>query len=157
MLSYDAFLTRVIDDGQEEARTAYAGPKKAHKLEGALAGFEACRGASPRRLHDLLVEAERERGRRQEGDLTAFWWQVAYFRQVEWVCNCVSAALENSRLPTIVPPTAFAVRKAAEILGVGSPPGGGGTLKEPAAALFERIRDLGFRSAQATPARRAAS
>jgi len=42
--TYDQLLDRLIADGITEVREAYDDPKEHHKREGAIEGFEACRG-----------------------------------------------------------------------------------------------------------------
>jgi hypothetical protein len=123
-VTYEAFLTRVIDDGIEAARRDYA--DKPEKLRGAVAGFEACRGKSPVELkvlldrthmasHDLSAQAFALGPGRGEA-LKEFWETRCYEAEVEWVCNCVSAMLMNEGLPVIVQPTARGVLRADEVL-----------------------------------------
>jgi len=117
-MDYATFLHRVIEDGLAAARESYA--RKPDKLEGAVAGFEACRSRSPDELRNLLSEA-RARTARAHSDGTPiekYWALVCYDHEVEWVCNCVSAVLMNQGLPTIVPPTARGVVKASQVAGV---------------------------------------
>ena len=126
-MQYLVFLDAVIDRGLAAAREDYA--KRPEKLEGAVAGFEACRDKQPAELQTLLAEArEKTRDLHWDNVLTqherandrtyAYWIQVCYENEVEWVCNCVSALLANEGRPTIVPPTARAVIAAARIVGV---------------------------------------
>lgn len=115
-MTYDEFLTRVIDEGIAAARTDYA--SSPHKLKGAVAGFEACRGKDTVALAQLIIEA----GKMTQDALLAHvpnYWEIRCFEaEVEWVCNCVSAMLLNEGLPTIVPPTSRGVMRAAEIIGI---------------------------------------
>ena len=117
-MRHKAFIARVIDEGTAKAREDYA--ESPQKLEGAVAGFEACRGLSPIELISVLEHAaiETQRAFRDEsGD----YWRVRCFElEVEWVCNCVSAALVNGGQPPLRSdfPTARGMRKAAMILGV---------------------------------------
>lgn len=125
-MNYTDFLNRVIDDGIQAARADYADPKDAHKLEGAVAGFEACRGLDPHLLTSLLVAARNKREaiyREQAGvdesedALRAYWWQVCFEAEVEWVCNVVSVWLRHNGQDQIVAPTARGAAKALSILG----------------------------------------
>jgi hypothetical protein len=115
----------VINDGIQAARDDYGSTDTElvrAKLEGSIAGFDACRHRTPAKLKKLLAEAhEKTQGARLRkigGDDESYWYIRCYELEVEWVCNCVSAALANSGLPVIVPPTARGVMKVAEILGV---------------------------------------
>ena len=128
-MSYEEFLNRIIDDGIEAAKTDYCRPSQQNKLEGSIAGFEACRKKTAGQCHvegvvvalaDLLAEARKAtldaHMRREESE--EYWRIRCYEAEVEWVCNCVSAVLINENRPCIIPPTARGVMKAAEIVGV---------------------------------------
>ena len=58
-MKYTEFLTMVIDGGIEQARRDYA--HDMFKRDGAVAGFEACRGKHPGDLAVLLTEAREKR------------------------------------------------------------------------------------------------
>lgn len=121
-LTLGGLLERTIDDGIDAARRDYTEPRDAERLEGSVAGFEACRGRTPEQLAVLLTEARRETQAAYRADpdpaATRYWYWRCRELEVEWVCNVVSAVLANEGLPTIVPPTARGVMKAAEIVGV---------------------------------------
>lgn len=117
-MDFDAFLTRVIDDGIAAALKDYAGD--ADKRNGAVAGFETCRGLDAEGLRTLLERAESTQAAAQRIQHPRYWLFRCFAAEVEWVCNVVSAALVNegqSPLTSLLP-TARGVRKAAEILGV---------------------------------------
>ncbi len=119
-VNYDAFLTQVIDAGVKAAEADYAGDdgNKAQQRKGSIQGFEECRLKTPAELALLLQDAtddsERAFGERA-GD---YWYWRCRTLEIEWVCNCVSAVLYNERRPTIIPPTARGMMRAAEIVGV---------------------------------------
>lgn len=119
-VTYEALLERVVADGIEACRRDYA--DDADKLEGSIAGFEACRGRTPEQLAALLVEAraETQAAYRSSPDPepTRYWYWRCRELEIEWCCNVVSACLANEGLPIIVPPTARGAMKAAEIVGV---------------------------------------
>lgn len=110
------FLTRVIDDGIAAAKADYNTPEQAHKLEGAIAGFEACRGLLPHQLGELLIESRRNQMAAYDGEIKAYWRLTCFAAEVEWVCNCVSAILENEGEEPIIPVTARGMMKANEVL-----------------------------------------
>jgi hypothetical protein len=117
-VQHQEFLTRIIDDGIAAAREDYADSPA--KLEGAVAGFEACRNLSPLELISVLEfgALETQKAFREE---SPDYWRIRCFElEVEWVCNCVSAALVNNDTPSLRHdfPTARAMRKAASVLGV---------------------------------------
>jgi hypothetical protein len=125
-MEYLVFLDAVIDRGLEAVRVDYV--DKPNDLAGATAGFEACRGKTPEELKALFGTARRKTfkaydkaGDGSAGGLEAYWWLVRYESEVEWVCNCVSAMLANSGLPTIITPTARGWMQAANIIGVAAP------------------------------------
>jgi len=119
-MNYDEFLSRVIDEGIEAVKEDYKGdtPAKKRKREGSVKGFEECRGKLPMELSDLFLEANRktQQAYRDQGD--DYWYWRCREAEIEWVCNVVSAAMENSGTRGIVPVTASGMRKAASILGV---------------------------------------
>jgi hypothetical protein len=124
-MPYEDFLARVIDDGIAAAKADYS---DRNKLAGALAGFEQCRDRYPHELATLLEEARRATAHAyadRECGYSGYWYTRCRELEIEWVCNVVSAALTFAVVPPgpitrtpIVPPTARAVMKAAEILGV---------------------------------------
>lgn len=121
-LTLGDLLERVIDDGIDAARRDYGKPDDLLKLAGSLAGFHACRGRTPAQLAVLLSEAraDTQAAYRAGPDpaATRYWYWRCRELEVEWVCNVVSAVLMNEGLPTIVPPTARGVLKAADVVGV---------------------------------------
>lgn len=56
---FENFLNRIISDGIAEVCEAYASPEEQHKRDGAIEGFEGCRGKAPADLVALWVEAEK--------------------------------------------------------------------------------------------------
>ena len=121
-LSYDAFLTRIIDDGIAAAEKDYALDQ--NKREGSVAGFEVCRGKTPEQLAAILRNAsarttEAAVTARENGGWMENYWRIRCFEiEIEWVANVVSAMLQNEGKPVIVPPTCRGVMKVAEILEV---------------------------------------
>lgn len=123
MLSYPDFLNRIINDGIEAVRIDYADDK--NRMEGSIAGFEACRGLDPIQLGELFRRASANMSEamyeaRDSEDHAKYWWHRCYQAEVEWVCNVVSSMLLNENLPPILHhlPTVRGMQKAAEILGV---------------------------------------
>lgn len=118
-MDYSSLLNRIIEDGITAAKRSYANDET--KREGAVAGFEACRDKQPSELQDLLANARSATlAARRIPNPTWYWHCRCYELEIEWTCNVVSAVLMNENLPTIVEPTARALLKAAEILGVAS-------------------------------------
>jgi hypothetical protein len=117
-VQHSEFLARIIDDGQAAARDSYA--DSLDKLEGAVAGFEACRGLSPLELITVLEHAALQAQEAFRTKSDDYWRVRCYQLEVEWVCNCVSAALINNGVGALRQdlPTARGVQKAASILGV---------------------------------------
>lgn len=117
------FIDKVIEHGIVAAKADYTRPDEKRSLEGAIRGFEDCRGKSPAELRELLQEANQAASKRMFAeDVTDYWYYRCRALEVEWVCNCVSAILINeSQTPlTGFLPTCRGVMKAAEILNLGS-------------------------------------
>lgn len=113
-MDVSTFLTRIIDDGIAAARADYA--NKPEKRDGAVYGFELCRGKAPSEILALYTHAQHEvmLARERRGD--DFWRYRCCEAEIEWVLNCLSAALQVSLLAWL--PTARGFMKAAEVLGV---------------------------------------
>lgn len=122
-MDYNEFLDKLIDKGIEAAKRDYHKPKDKDKREGAVAGFEACRGKSPLELRDLCEQARVNTHRAMTEELPDYWRHRCFECEIGWVCNCVSAILMNTGLGTLGPywPTARAVMTVAEIVGVKEP------------------------------------
>ena len=112
------FLDAVIERGIAAARRDYARPDQRLKLEGSLAGFEACRGLDPAQLAALLGEARRATLEAYREDRQDYWRVRCREAEIEWVANCLSFMLLQAGLPVIVPPTARAAMTCAEIVGI---------------------------------------
>lgn len=115
-MDFESFLNRIIDAGLAAARKDYA--DKPDKLSGAVAGFEACRWKNSAELLGLLATARKEQSAAHLRHADDYWHYACYAAEVEWVCNCVSAALVNVGIDPITPVTARGMMKAAEVLGV---------------------------------------
>jgi len=126
-MNYLAFLNQVIDRGIAAARVSYA-QEDDGRLAGAVAGFESCRGKSPRKLAEHLIRANKAVARSfafMHAEPTPLrlkrgWWLRCYQAEVDWVANCVSAVMQNQGLPVLAGhhPTARAILAAAQIVGV---------------------------------------
>lgn len=117
MLLVDA-LNQIVDEGIEAARADYTKPRQKHKLEGAIKGFEDCRGKDPAGLAVLRIEANADAQKWYGENVETYWYWRCRALEVEWVCNVLSAILANEGRDTIVPPTCRGVMKASEIVGV---------------------------------------
>lgn len=119
-MSYEDFLNEVINGGIEGAKASYSNPKNPNHpmmLEGAIAGFNACRGKLPYELATLLEGAGKNAVRAELEQLPDFWKHQCFHAEIEWVCNCVSALGMNQGVDVlIVTPTARGVMRANEIL-----------------------------------------
>ncbi len=121
---YIEFLTQVIEDGLKSVGSDESLARHPKQLEGARAGFEACRDKLPEQLAELLAEANRKSAlaysmaNDKDADIEEYWKQQYYTLQVEWVCNTVSAMLMSQGAPMITTVTARGVMNAARILGV---------------------------------------
>jgi hypothetical protein len=112
-MTYQEFMELVICDGVEAATEDYSKPEDRRRLEGALKGFEECRGRSPKELAGLLEEATRtvlDKHLEEAGD---YWYWRCRECEIEWVCNVLGAAVYCQIGGAMV--TARGVLKAAEV------------------------------------------
>lgn len=119
-MTYEELLDRILSDGIAEVREAYAAPEDHHKRDGAIEGFEACRGKSPTDLVALWTEAERSAKQVMRGDARDYWRCRYKALQVEFVLNVVSVGLVGNGSPPLLAhlPTARGAMKYAAIVGV---------------------------------------
>lgn len=119
-MTMQQFLDRVIDDGIAAAKADYTREDQAEKLRGSIDGFELCRGLNPLQLRDVFTAANQDADRRMLERAPDYWYWRCRALEVEWVCNVVSAALQNQGVEAICGhlPTVRGVMKAADILGV---------------------------------------
>lgn len=126
MTTYDQLLDRTIADGIAEVHKAYVDPKDHHKRDGAIEGFEACRGKTPEQIVDLWTEAEKAcatiRAESVDGDdhLRRYWRARYKALQLEFVLNVISVGLVNKGQPPLLThlPTARGALQYARIVGV---------------------------------------
>jgi hypothetical protein len=124
--TYDQLLDRTITEGIAEVRKAYDDPKDHHKRDGAIEGFEACRGKTPEQIVDLWTEAEKAcatiRAEIDGGDehLRRYWRARYKTLQIEFVCNVISVGLISNGQPPLLThlPTARGALQYARIVGV---------------------------------------
>jgi hypothetical protein len=113
-------LNQIIDKGIEAVKRDYK--EGTDKYNGSIAGFEECRNKNPGELANLLIKSRQDTQKaflRASKDITEGYWFVRCFElEVEWVCNVLSAILQNNHLPVIVVPTCRGIMTAAEIIGV---------------------------------------
>lgn len=127
-MTYDEFLTRVIDEGIAAAKADYKEPEDKARLDGSVEGFETCRGKHPIDLQRLLWDSRQKTQTAfhqvHEKEITdeEYWRIRSIEAEVEWTCNVVSAMLMNEKMASIDPlmPTARAVMKCDEILRKGA-------------------------------------
>jgi hypothetical protein len=128
-MTYDQLIDRIIADGLDEVRDAYKDPKEHHKRDGAIEGFEACRGQAPSKLVELWREAEKaahaiavaNHGDPDvDADATVYWKAQYKAAQIEFVCNVVSVGLQQNGQPALLGhlPTMRGALKYADIVGV---------------------------------------
>lgn len=112
-MNWAEFLEAVINKGIEAAKRDYKGGKK---LEGAIAGFEACRGKTPLQLMDHLRVVNDFSWIAEAKDSDEIRYRQCYRGEVEWVANCASVVLPTPLAGYL--PTARAAMTVAEIVGV---------------------------------------
>lgn len=121
-MTFHQLLDRVIADGIAEVREAYAYPEDHHKRDGAIEGFEACRGKAPSEIVELWRAAEDQAHQIMRADRSAsrddkdYWRQRYKVLQLEFVLNVISVGLGRPLLAHL--PTARGAMKYAAIAGV---------------------------------------
>lgn len=129
-MTYNEFLTRIIDEGIAAATADYTDPKDKERLEGSIAGFNACRNQLPEQLIETWSEANKKcndafcNGIYSDENTNTYWYHRCFQLEVEWVINVVSAMLINEGQQPLLAwlPTANGAMKAASILGVNTNP-----------------------------------
>jgi hypothetical protein len=127
--TYAQLLERVISNGIAEVLEAYKDDDDPDgsrfytaKREGAIAGFESCRGKLPEDLVRLYESAHRDSHStasvavHRNETLRNHWRQRYYELQIEWVLNVLSVGLSRPLLAHL--PTYRGAMKYAEIVGV---------------------------------------
>ncbi len=123
-MTYNEFLTRIIDEGIAAATADYTDPKDKESLDGSIAGFEACRNLLPEQLVEAWQTATTDVNVAFREQKINYWYYRCFQAEVEWVCNVVSAMLVNEGQKPLLSwlPTANGMMKAASILGVNTNP-----------------------------------
>ena len=123
-MTYLEFLDRIISDGIAAALADYSGsdPLSLAKRNGAVKGFEACKGRTPEEIGRLYARASLDAARLFGRDIpeSEYWESVCFQAEVEWVANCVSVLLANKNVPPLAShlPTLRAFGKVIEVVGI---------------------------------------
>ncbi len=120
-MDYYEFLNRVIDEGIAAATADYTEPDDKQRLDGSIAGFNACRNKLPEELVEIWTNAGEIVNKAFGDPEENYWYHRCYQMEVEWVINVVSAMMVNEGQDTLLSwlPTANGMMKAASIIGVG--------------------------------------
>lgn len=110
------FLNTIIEDGIKEVMATYTRPDQKEKMDGSIAGFEACRDRSDEELLMLKGKAEETCRRAMLEKANDYWWHRCFELQVEWTLNVLSAAMYVHDMDVLVPVTARGMAKAMNIL-----------------------------------------
>lgn len=115
-MDYTIAISRIISTGIEAAKRDYVRTDQQEKLDGSIAGFNACAGKQPHELLVVLTEATQRQNEAHRERYHNYWWFACYATEVEWVCNVVGAIMLNEGLEPIVSPTCRGVLHAHRIL-----------------------------------------
>jgi len=121
-MDYNQFLRRIIDEGIAAVTADYTEESDKDRLEGSIAGFNACRDKLPEQLVEIWTKASADVNEAFGDREKKYWWLRCFQLEVEWVINVVSAMLINEGQKPLLAwlPTANGGMKAASILGVQS-------------------------------------
>lgn len=91
---YSDFLSTIIDDGIDAAVQDY---EPGSKRDGAVAGFNACRGKLPDELVRLWssTNAAAQEKLGSDDELDQYLFLVHYASEVEWVLNCLGVGFSK--------------------------------------------------------------
>lgn len=119
-MDYYEFLNRVIDEGIAAATADYTEPDDKQRLEGSIAGFNACRNLLPEQLVEIWTGAGKLVNVAFGDPEENYWYHRCFQMEVEWVINVVSAMLINEGQDALLSwlPTVNGMTKAASIIGV---------------------------------------
>ena len=115
-MNYYEALKTIIDVGIEAVKTDYKDDLQ--KMEGSIAGFEACRNLEPSQLGNLLNSCHKATHNAYVSQTKDYWFIKCYEAEVDWVCNVISAILYNQGMEVIVQPTARGMLMASKVVGV---------------------------------------
>lgn len=115
-MNYYEFLEHCINDGIAGAKADYNKESQKDKLDGSIAGFEACRNKTPEQLAGILVVAQVDANHAMLKREENYWYHRCFEIEVAWVCNVVGAMLwaQNKQHDFVV--TARGTLRADEIL-----------------------------------------
>lgn len=99
MNDYHQLLNRQIDLCIAAAKKSYANSTDKNKLEGSLAGLEACRGLELKEISSLLTTAYRYRSEARERQDENYWYFRCYEVEVKFIYQKAQIIfhLENSK------------------------------------------------------------
>lgn len=119
IMDYYEFLNRIIDEGIAAATADYTDPSDKQRLEGSIAGFNACRNLLPEQLVELWTTSGAD-ANYHISNVDNYWYYRCFQMEVEWVINVVSAMLVNEGQDPLLAwlPTANGMMKAASIIGI---------------------------------------
>jgi len=112
------FISKVIERGKVAAKRDYTDAKDKDRLDGSLAGFEACRGLDEEGVLDLFRTANKYKNEAWRDQVDNYWYFVCYALEVEWVLNCISAKNKIEGKPPLLyyHPTVNAMSVTVRIL-----------------------------------------
>jgi hypothetical protein len=120
-MTLQEFIEIIVVDGIVAVTEDYSSEDEKHKLEGAIEGFNLCKGKNPEQILEEWKKTSDERNIAHRNDVgEKEYWKIACKNaEIEWVLNCISAVLMNEGVRPLLSwhPTARAVMKASEVLG----------------------------------------
>lgn len=118
LLDLSEFQERVINRGITAVKREYTEPHHVRMVQGAIMGFEACRGKTPEELRLVWETANLASVKARKDMDPDLSWYKAYEEEVHWVCNCVSVILMERGDKVILAPTKRGMLGAAGVLGL---------------------------------------
>jgi hypothetical protein len=86
-MEFRDIVNEIVKQAISGARRDYALPGQTEKLEGSLAGLEACLNKTQEELLEVLKEADEYVTRAAKEVADNYWWFRCYQAEVEHVCR----------------------------------------------------------------------
>ncbi len=84
---FSRYLNQVIDEGIAGAKKSYPNPEQKSKLDGSIAGFEACRGKTLEEIQEIATEIDEYQQQAFREHHDEYWYFRCYQAEVQFVLS----------------------------------------------------------------------